>query len=739
MAEEISILKIGSQIKEAFSKFSHLQLGEGFGKLAELGGDVINFGVSAFTAFLIVDILQNENLKTRQKILPTIGYSLGILVTLPLAIFIIAGVAALIPPFIFAASCVSVVRDTATYMEERSERNNLNKELISTKELVKKITEAKLAPLTEKMVQDYLHGRDKLYTQLYAARQAIITNGKLGVQDKKAKVLAINKIIEDFYSANQDPTDKQIPQLQEIADRLKESGYVELNQQLLDYKQVCQSYSQASLPVSLKKSITLYQFSHEKIYSQDLPVSTKQRSIQLIEGKKIKEDDLKLLYSELGNRYLNQTPLMQINVQDDNFQGKLKDNAVEPDKIALINEYNQQPRKAYDQIIQLREAFPTLLASDPNKENIVALFEKFRKTFIDYPDSYHEEWIAFKELFAHKNALASIENELINVDVTSQRFNKLPIHAEQQSYVTNHRKMTFTQFANSHQAEFPAPRFNFDLKANDLLERSGLTPSIRKVFSKLDKGFNKVSEKVKEKVLRKIAMEDPNDEEALEKNHHAQMSETKKAMRKDFNQRYQGIFNVVEKKERLNFLIKSVPRRLINIGLASVVALTSLATTIIIPAVTTPAAPAAAIATTILGVLSAALSAASLANSGQLIYKNIKGKLKLRATHTAVTEGVVPNIGYDEQIQKLGKEKIAKRDAKEAKEEAKSTTSTKETPEVNESALPASTIPETATPNESRPAAAVMLAKIIQESKPSPLKPIKKSDKWDTSKRDKKP
>ena len=425
---------------------------------------------------------------------------------------------------------------------------------------------------------------------------------------------------------------------------------------------------------------------------------------------------------------------MQIKMQDHNCQGKLKEAALGSDQISLIHEYNVQPRKAYDQIIQLRENLPMMLALDPHKENTIALFENFRKAFINYPDSYHDEWNAFKKQFSEGNALASIENELNKVDVTTQRFTKADINAEQQSYVKNHRNMTFTQYANSYQAEFPAPQFNFDLKANDLLERSGLTPSIRKVFSKVDKGFNKVSEKVKEKVLRKIALDDPNDEEALERSHHAQMSETKKDMRKDFNQRYQGIFNIVEKKERLNFLVKSVPRRLVNIGLASLVALTSLATTIIIPAVATPAAPAAAVATTVLGVLSSALCAVSLANSAQLIYKNIKGKLKLRATHTDVTEGVVPNISYDEKIQKLGKDKIEKRQVKEAIEVAATTTILpQETIKVNE------TIASGSTPNEVRPAAAVMLAKIIQESKPSPLKPVKKSEKSDKSKRDKKP
>ncbi len=728
MSDNVSILRSFGLIKEAFSKFSHLQLGEGCSLLSKLGGDIINFGISAFSAYLILDIFQNKNLKTYQKILPTLGYGLGIAVSLTLAILVIAGASTLIPPFVFAASCVSVVRDIATYMAERSERNNLKKEMISTDKLLKKISEAELPTQTEQMVQEYLQGRDKIYTEFYAARQAIITNGSLGVQEKKEKVLELNKIIEDFYSANQDPTEKQLPQLRDIAYRLNKAGLTSLSKQIQDYSQVCETYAQASLPSTLKKSIALYQFTHEKIYSQDLPHLTKQKYIQLIEGKKIAPDDLKLLYSDLGNRYLNQTPLMQVNIQDDNFQEKLKSMGVTPEQLDIIKEYNQQSRVTYDKVIQLRENLATLLENDPNKEQTVELFEHFRKTLIDHPDRYHKDWQAFKSQFSDTHFLSAIESELTKIDVTSTQFHQLTITDEQKSYVKNHRDTTFVQYANTHQAEFAAPKFDFDLKANDLLERAGIKPGIRKVFSKADEGFHKFSDKVKEKVLRKLSKEENTPEEALEASQDVQMSETKKAMRKDFNQRYEGIFNVVKKKERLNYLIASVPRRMVNIGLGMLVALTSLATTIIIPAVATPGAPAAVAAAAVIGVLSTTLTVASMANSASLLYKNIKGKLKLQSTHTTVSEGIVPSLYYDEKQLNTARKKMAKRDAVDPLGPSEPKNDEKE--EVSESAKSS---PET------RPA--MLLAKVLHESKPLPLKPVKDRILQDTdkTKRDKKP
>lgn len=673
--------------------------------------------------------MQNKNLKSYQKILPTLGYSLGILVTLPLAIIIVAGAAALIPPFVFAASCVAVVRNTAIYLEERSERNNLRKELISKNDLLEKIAKAKLAPEADKIVQEYLQGRDALYNELYSARQALITNGSLSVAQKRAEVLILNKIIEDLYSANQQEAKQQVLQLQQIAERLKEANLTALGQQLQDYGQLCDQYQQLTIAPSLKKAITLYQFSHEKIYSQDLPGNIKQQYIQMMEGEKIKGDDLKLLYSHLGNRYINQTPLQQVLMQDDNFEDKLKRTELTPQEIEAITAYNRQPRAAYDKIIELREKLPAILEGDPNKEKKLALFEEFRRALIAYPDGYHQDWQRCKAQFGNAIFFKEIDAELSNLEMVTQAFDGLQLSDNLKDDAKDHRQNTFNQYANSHQAEFPAPHFNFDLQANDLLQRSGFTPKLKKVFSVVDKGFNKVSTKVKESVLRKIAQE-PNEDEDIEKEHQAQMSVAKKAMRTDFNQRYEGIFNIVEKKERLNFLIKAVPRRIVNIGLSVVLALTSLATTIILPAVASPAAPAAAIATTVLGVLSALLTTASVTNSAHLIYKQIKGKLKLRSTHTTVAEGVIPDISYDKKIHSKGKEKIAKKQSEEAKEvvveKVKAQTPIQEVVPTQE-VQPIKENIQKGPPGKgglSRPA--VLLANIMREAKPAPLKPTQK-------------
>lgn len=672
MSVQVSMLNAGAHIKAAFSSFSHLQLKDGFGKLAELGGDVIALGVTAFSGYLIADVLQNENLKTSQKILPTIGYSLGILVCLPLAIVIIAGAAALIPPFVFAGSCVAVVRNVATYLEERAERNNLKKELISKSEMLEKISKEKLTSENKDLILQYLEGQEAIYSALYAQRQAIITNGSIGVAEKREKVLAINNMIEELYLANQEEGALKNKQLNAVAEKIKKEGYSTIANQVVDYSSICQNVDQLALSSKLKKAMILYKLTHEKIYAQDLPSNIKQKYIQMVEGDKIHSDDLKLLYSHLGNHYINNTPIKQIAIQDENFYKKMKNNSdIDSSQLSMITEYIQQPRILYESLMQFREMLPTLLKDDPEYEAKQEVFEHFRKIFISYPNDWQPEWEKCKIALQDIPLISELDKELAKVTAANEAFDAITLDANLRATIKDQCMQTLTQSCNSYKTEFPAPNINFNLKANDLLHKAGIKPAFKKAFKTIDKGVNKLSEAAKEKVLRRITRDEVTDEELAQKEHQAEVSTLKRGIRDDFNQRYAGIFNVVEKKERLNFLIKSVPRRILNIVLSIGVALTSLATTFIIPAVASPAAPVAVAATTALGVLSAALTGLSLVNSSQLIYKNIKSKFKLSSTHQTVASGVIPTPEYDAKILAQGKAKIEKHNRREAKRAAK--------------------------------------------------------------------
>jgi hypothetical protein len=678
MADHVSTLNATSHIKDAFSSFSELKVGEGFGELAKLGGDVFALAVSGLAGFLIVDVLENKNLKTKQKIIPLIGYGLGILVTVPLAIAIIAGASVLVPPLVFAGSCVAVVRNTALYIEDRAERNNLRKEMISTSDLQKKIAKAKLPEETNVLLNEYAKGQDPLYTMLYAARQKIITDGSLQPGIKKSKVLELNTIIEDLYLANQAESEQRTQQLNAIAQRIEAFGLKPVGSKVTEYAELCQKFDAVEIPSSLRKAIGIYQFTHEKIYSQDLPAEIKQKFIQLSEGKKIVKDDLKLLYSHLGNQFINQTPSQQLNMQDDNFDKKTKETITDSASYEQAKAYYQQPRKVYDQIMLFRDQLPTLLQGQPNREIILEEFAKFREHFIMHPDLSEKEWQAVKALLPPSVQLIDMDRALQELKSQGASFKALSIDPDTRQKISSHRENSLAHYANTYQADYPAPKFDFDLHANDLLHRSGISSTFNKAYKFVSKGVSSVSDKALDSVLRKISQEEHVPEGSHDKEHKQEMTDAKEEMRHDFKQRYAGVFNVVEKKERLNYLEKSVPRRLLNVGLSLGVAAASLATTILIPAIASPAAPAAAIAAPIIGALGTALSVASLSNSAGLIYKSIKGRRKLSTTKSTVSSGIVPDIGYEDKMLDAGRENIAKADKKAAKKEEKQTAQNKD-------------------------------------------------------------
>ncbi|MCS5711345.1 hypothetical protein [Candidatus Berkiella aquae] len=670
MTEHVSFIEAFGKIKEAFSKFTHLQLADGFSKLASLGGDIIALGITGFAGFLIADVLQNENLKTRQKILPALAYGLGMFATIPLAISIIIGASVLIPPFIFAASCVSAVRSIGLYLEERAERKNLRKEMISTDDLIKKINKAKLSDDDKKMLEGYLKAWDPIYDMLYAARQDVITDGSLSVSKKREKVLAVNKIIEDFYLANQAEGEQRVSQLADIAKKVELAGLQTVSRKITEFSEIGQAFEKMNLPSSLRKSMYAYQFTHEKIFSQDLPGEIKQKYIQLIEGKKIAEDDLQLLYSHIGNRFINQTPLQQVAIQDDNFEDKLKATDLNKNAVEQCKRYYLESRQVYDELMKLREQLPTILFANNDREKVMELFESFRRSFIELRGGDVDKWIAFKNQIPDTVFLKEIEHAMQKLATSEIAFEAIKIDSNLKKMIQEYDHATMAQYANSYHAEFPAPKINFDFKANDLLHRSGLKPGIGAAFSKVTEGVSKISETIQENVIRKIAGEKTTEEmEGQELKQ--EKSAAKKAMRKDFKTRYAGVFNVVQKKERLNFLEKSVPRQLANVFMSIGVAAASLVTTILIPAVASPAAPVAAVAATVIGALSATLSVASIANSVGLVYEQIKGKIKLSKTKETVSSGVVPDFEYGKKAKEKYQTEMEKQNKKEAKQEAK--------------------------------------------------------------------
>src|SRR5690606_5829691 len=127
-----------------------------------------------------------------------------------------------------------------------------------------------------------------------------------------------------------------------------------------------------------------------------------------------------------------------------------------------------------------------------------------------------------------------LDKELAKVTACNNAFDELALDADLTSYVKEHCKQTLAQSSNSYKAEFPAPRIDFNLRANDLLHKAGIKPAFKKAFAKIDKGFSKLSEVAKEKVLQRITREEVTEESQANDAHQAEVSALKKGIREDF-------------------------------------------------------------------------------------------------------------------------------------------------------------------------------------------------------------
>jgi hypothetical protein len=231
--------------------------------------------------------------------------------------------------------------------------------------------------------------------------------------------------------------------------------------------------------------------------------------------------------------------------------------------------------------------------------------------------------LKFEQINQLVQKFSSINNEFGKLDL-KEKFE-----------INSHRDATLIQFSNLG-LQFQSPKTDFMLNNNDLFGRA--TKAILSPKDKIAAKFRNKSE---------IAVDEQVDS-MIDK----RSNKPPKELKADFKKRFENTFNVIEKKQRLNYLEKAVPKRLTNVFLSLGIATLSLATTIAIPAIASPAAPIAATAATVLGAISATLTVISLANSADIIRRDFSSKAKVGDVRHEAKEGVVPSRKWE-------KEKIA--------------------------------------------------------------------------------
>ncbi|MCS5711631.1 hypothetical protein [Candidatus Berkiella aquae] len=674
------------KIKEAFNNIADLRVKDGLLAIAKVCGEGIAAAVSFAGGVELYNILKNPNLKTRQKIFPSIGYGLSIAIGVPAVVALIAGAATLLPPFLFAASVVCVVRNVGTYLEERAERNNLRKELISYKALASKIDKVNLTEDKKTAVLNSIKGQNDLYLELYALRQNIITTSQLPFEDRERLVETVNQAIEKFSRGELDNLEFDTQYIPQGMKKSLMEGSEKINAQLNQYKKDCDAVKEMNLPKSLLKAIETHKSSQENIYSQDLPLEIKNEMIAMLERKKVPKRELNDLYLRIGQHYLNNNSIDQLKIQDDSRKIRLMTYIKDEEKLNDAISFYQQPRAVYSALhaLQTNIAHQDFGMEQADKEKLLAKLKEFILAFKNDPSDSKVSLNQFQDNFAYAGSpihhvAQKVITELSKLDVVVNQYQNSPLFEERERLqklahptgkeqkelaeinlliksIDEHQLNSLQQFSSQFGQQFRAPQIQVNHNKYDLIAKAA-----NKVDQKtgLSAKLKKIGKSAKARSLQRL-FGAANDTEI-----HDKAKEDENKLQKDFKERYSNTFNVMGKKERLNYLEKSVPRRLLNVGLASIVALASLATTILIPAIASPAAPAAATATVVLGAISTGLVAASALNSVDLVRKELKGNMKMAQAKKNINEGVVPGLDDDSHKRQVEYElKKQKEDAK---------------------------------------------------------------------------
>lgn len=666
-------LNAWGKIKKSFGKFADLRFKDGFRAITQLGAEALAAAVSYAGGFELYNVLRNPNLKLRQKIFPTIGYSLSLLVGIPAVIALIAGSATLLPPFLFAASVVCVIRNVGTYLEERAERNNLRKELINSKQLHDKIIKANLLGHEKTLLLNHILNQRHIYLELYDLRSRVIASSQMSVEQKQQAVEVLNTTIEQFSKGELQKID--IDKLQAISPLSRDltSRSEKISMQLESYAQDTLTIKQINMPKSLRESIERYQFTQENIYSQDLPLKVKEEIVLMLEGNKLRSSALNDLYLRVGQHYLNNTALDQLKVQDDNRKLKLMKYVKDEAQLSDAVNFYQKPREVYTVLSAVKNTLAQTDFGDGRQAEKSALLLDLEKVMVGFKNdpAMSEYWLSqFNDKFSRigppaEQALLGVRQELASYDRLVQRYKQCSLfvtqaHLQQLANRTpaeqkelfkinrliksleEHQLNSLQQFSSQHGLQFASPNVHHNHHKYNL---------IRTASDKIDGKWNisqrlkRIGKAAKSRALKTLFKE----QDPVQLETQGELSEGKSQIQDTFKTRYRNMFVLMDKKQRLNYLEKSVPRRMVNIGLASVVALASLATTFLIPAIASPAAPAAATATVVIGAIATGLVVASALNSADLIRSELKGKMKVEQARAHIKEAIVPSLGKQQK------------------------------------------------------------------------------------------
>ncbi|MCS5708676.1 hypothetical protein CC99x_007115 [Candidatus Berkiella cookevillensis] len=703
-----SFKKTNLLLASAWDNIAERKIIDGLKDLAAVGGNAIASTAMGVTNF-IKNKMNTNNMTAAQKILPFTLIAISVPVTVAAMVVTVAGLSTIAPPFMLAASVAAVVRSTGILLVDKKSLDNLNKQLITQDKLFKRIDKSKkLSDEQKHVVRNYIDLPEKIYYQLYALRQHVIENPDLSTEQKNKLIRTVNEQIENFHKGEISAIDftaiNAELKLSEKASPEIQKRISNINADLSHYKQAKDEYPKLPISSDLKSKVKHFKATHEHIYAQDLSPNTKQKMLALIEKPKMSRDDLKEVYAQMANHFVNTHSETQRAALDKTLIDYIKDSNPNIDAkqaqalaqhLSLPREIFYEVKKIHDNLLpEKQEAFRREVM-DNIKKNPESLNELVPTGILAFMRENQINSADFKESFDKISMLGEKVKQL-GIVVTDAKASdqkeeqqsaflaqhrvipKVELPTEAVTLLNQHRNAALIDYIqtgginvespNVSNTKFMQPRTMMDGKAGKYLyEKVGKHVEAH-IKDKITSPFENMAVKAKTKLMEKYYGK----EKAVE------IMATKKSKsqaRAEFRDQFSDAHTFLRKAEERNFLKKAVPRDLLNVGLSAINVLVTGVSTIVLPVAFSPGAPAAVGVGIGLGVVSAGLTTAAVTNSAVLMAQHERSMDKTHSANEKAVRVTTPDmrkeVRLNEQLHKIQDKKDQKRHAKEEKKQEK--------------------------------------------------------------------
>ncbi len=658
---------------------------KGMSQLLKGGGEIILAGWGAVKERVQKE--KDEDYGTIKNIIMTSAMLLAVVISVVAGVAVVAGLSTIAPPLVFASSCAGVVSATVEYFKDSVLFKKLNKELVTESEILEKIARCKGLEVEEKqaIIGGYIQKPRIIYDQLYRLRKEILMDESISTEDKNKALVQITKGIEDFYKGNTKALELN------LGGKYKERAK-QINENIVicgvAKEQFNKLVSEKKLPRSLFLSVEKFKKTRENIHAQDLPQGTKKQLNDLLDSKNFKKDNIKLVYAQMANQFLNQSAPQQVKVKDQELlvycRSKRPDLSEEDHK--TIEHYLNLPREILDTIDEIKRQLPESVKEDflKNIENPVKMYTHENIEHINYErvienlDKYSQydskasqkllrQLLDFRELRGTPAKYGEFE-ELITrakpgkinaiLPLETDDKNESKTNALLQSALDQYQRQSAVWHNSQKGIVIPSP--NIDIR-EDKDEKGIMSKVSSKIFSAFRHSKDEIAQEAEE------GMDAQAFGKAAAKDMKKDLKNDKKGLEEGFDAAYHNGTAVLEKATKRNYLRKSKPRRLLNIAARVGIAIISGISTALLPLA---AAPGGIAANVVLGVVSTVLTGGAIANSIDLYRKERKADKKVSDPNKQAQKGVSPDFMDAHKKSFKAQQKRDKKHEKENKSQA---------------------------------------------------------------------